>query len=332
MTASWAGFAADPAPVSGLSIDYRDALPLPDAVPDSAGTPVPLTGLSGIAWLGADRYVAVMDNSNRLLRMRLALSAEGAPLAATDFEIVTLPETHDYEDIAPRPGGDPGVFVCAEDSPAIRAFRLADGAAVGTVPLPEVFRGRRINRGLEALALDPDHRHLWTANEEALSDDGAAAQPECGTIVRLARLPLVPGSMPFQAAYRVDPPHAFIRMLPAAALSGVVALVALGQGRLLVLERSGGPGLPPFENRIYLVDTRGATDVSAVGRGLGDLREPALAKTPLWADSLGLNVEGLCLGPRLGTNHRALVAVADNGGLGTPNHVAGFELSAVTSP
>jgi hypothetical protein len=37
-------------------------------------------------------------------------------------------------------------------------------------------------------------------------------------------------------------------------------------------------------------------------------------------------VEGLCLGPRLGAARRAVLAVADNNGIGTPNQVIAFVL------
>ena len=66
-------------------------------------------------------------------------------------------------------------------------------------------------------------------------------------------------------------------------LSGVTALVACGAGRLLVLERSAGPGLPPFENRIYLVDTLAAPDVSACLGPLQARSDVLASKT--WKDS-----------------------------------------------
>jgi hypothetical protein len=317
----------------GLSVAYRTRLTLPADIAAADGTRLKLEGLSGITWLGGDRYAAVLDNSAILIRFNLELAADGTPVAATAFEPVALGERHDYEDVAPWLGGPAGVFVCEEDTPAIRRFRLRDGRAEGTVPVPAIFRGRRANRGLEALALDPDGRHLWTANEEALVADGPGATPQGDTVVRLMRVPLVGAGGALQAAYRVDPPHRLVSVFAGPTFSGVVALVALGRGRLLVLERSAGPGLPPFESRIYLVDTAGAVDVSGIAGGLAGKPEAFVAKSLLWSGGLGLNLEGLCLGPRLGADRRALVAIADNGGLGTPTQVAGFEISAaVTSP
>jgi hypothetical protein len=57
-----------------------------------------------------------------------------------------------------------------------------------------------------------------------------------------------------------------------------------------------------------------------------------VGKTLVWSGALGLNLEGLCLGPKLDAGRRALLGISDNGGLATPTQVVGFELTAVTSP
>lgn len=332
---------AEPPPARLPTVEYRGTLALPDRVPAADGTEVAITGLSGIAWLGADRYAAVMDNSDVLLQFRLSLARDGTPLAVSDLAVVRLGERHDYEDLAPCPAPLAGriaakrgrsaqgiLLLCEEDTPAIRAV-AADGALLGVVPVPEILRSRRSNRGLEALAVDPDGRTAWTANEEALPGDGPAPTTEAGTVVRLTRIPLPTGAGPAgsatQFAYATDPPHPFVRVFSGESYAGVTALVALGAGRLLVLERSAGPGLPPFANRIELVDTAGATDIAGIDRDLAS-RAAVVGKRPLWQDSLGCNLEGLCLGPALAAGGRALVAIADNGGIGTPNQLVGLVL------
>jgi hypothetical protein len=215
---------------------------------------------------------------------------------------------------------------------------------VGALDLPENLSTRRPNRGLESLAIEPDGRSVWTANEEALPADGPPAAAGGGTVVRLTRL-LLPGdgkvatdraeparggdasaALAFQAAYRVDPVHAFVRVFAGQPLSGLAALVALGNGRLLALERSGAPGLPPFASRIYQIDAGAAVDVSAVAGDLAARQGVAVDKRLLWTDSLGINLEGLCLGPLLADGNRGLLAIADNGGIGTPNQLVGLAL------
>lgn len=335
-------WAAAPLP----QIERAGGLTLPERV-ETAGPPQAdpnsglITGLSGIAWLGEDRYVAVMDNSDRLLSFRLEVSASGEPKRAFDPKLIRLRERHDYEDVAPCPPlltrriadrrrarGDQMptsvLLVCEEDTPAIRAVDADSGDLLGIVPLPASFSGRRPNRGLESLAVDPDGRVIWTALEEALPADGPASGEGRGTVVRIARIPVPdaddapPGA---EFAYPVAAPHAFVRIFAGEPLAGLVALVALGDGRLLALERAAAPGLPPFKSRITLIETSAAGDVSDLAADLADLLDRHLARTSLWEDSLGCNLEGLCLGPRLADGRRLLVGVADNGGLGTPNQL-----------
>lgn len=328
-----------------LRIEVRGTLVLPDEAPDADGKPVRITGLSGIAWLGDQRYVAILDNSDVLVFFALDLSPDGKPVAVRELRAVRLAAVHDFEDVAvcPEPlrariaerlgrrqGRDPGacLLLAEEDTPAIRAVSQEGGDLLGVVPLPEVMKQRRPNRGIESLAVDPDDGSIWTANEEALSGDGPAARIGGGTVVRIVRIPLPadPPQPTRQYAYAVEPPHAFVRVFAGEPLAGVCALVAIGAGRLLVLERAAGPGVPPFKSRIYLVDTTGAADVAAVERDLVERGELLLDKRLVWEDSLGCNLEGLCLGPPLRAGRRSLVGVADNGGMGTPNQLVGLAL------
>jgi hypothetical protein len=334
-------------------IVHRGSVMLPQTVRDETGSEVSITGLSGIAWLGDDRYAAIMDNSNQVVLFSLALARDGTPQEPTDVEVVTLAEKHDYEDIAPCPEplqkrivgrrirqgfSDPGqcLLVAEEDTPAIRAISLTDGSLLGIIPTPKEFATRRPNRGFESLDIEPDGRHIWTANEEALPADGPAATSTAGTVVRLARIAIPEPNekatqKPVQLAYAVDAPHAFVRVFQGEPLSGIAALAGLGDGLLLVLERAGCPGLPPFENRIYLVDTNNATDITAIEGDLVAQVDRHVGKFLLWKDQLGCNLEGLCLGPSLGGKRKSLLAIADNNGIGTPNLVVGFTLEAADS-
>jgi hypothetical protein len=266
--------------------------------------------------------------------------------------VLTLSEKHDYEDIAPCPEPlqkriasrrirqgfpDPGqcLLVAEEDTPAIRAISLADGSLLGVIPTPKEFAARRPNRGFESLDIEPDGRHIWTANEEALPADGPAATAAAGTVVRLARIAIPEPNekathKPVQLGYIVDAPHAFVQVFQGEPLSGIAALAGLGDGLLLVLERSGCPGLPPFENRIYLVNTKDAADVTAIEGDLARQVDCHVGKVLLWKDQLGCNLEGLCLGPSLGGKRNLLLAIADNNGIGTPNLVVAFTLHETT--
>jgi len=333
------------ADVAALRVETRGTLVLPDDAADADGGTAKIAGLSGVAWLGADRYVAVLDNSDRLVRFTLDLARDGKPLAVRDIAAVRVGAVHDFEDVVVCPAAfrravhaaaGPCLLLAEEDTPAIRSVAESGGDLLGSVPLPELLARRRPNRGLESLAVDPDDGGIWTANEESLAGDGPAPREGGGTTVRLVRVPppAEPRRPTRQYAYDVDPPHAFARVFPGDPLAGVCAIAALGGGRLLVLERSAGPGLPPFLSRLYLVDTARADDVSAVARDLAAHAGRRPTKQLVWEESLGCNVEGLCLGPPLAAGGRAMVAVADNGGLGTPNQLVVLALppGLVTSP
>lgn len=332
------------ADVAGLRVELRGTLVLPDEAADADGRTANISGLSGVAWLGADRYVAVLDNSDRLVGFALELARDGKPLAVRELTAVRVGAVHDFEDVVVCPAPfrravnavGPCLLLAEEDTPAIRAVAQGGGDLLGSVPLPELLARRRPNRGLEALAVDPDDGGIWTANEEALAGDGPGPREGGGTTVRLVRVPppAEPRRPTRQYAYDVEPPHAFARVFPGDPLAGVCAIAALGGGRLLVLERSAGPGLPPFLSRLYLVDTARADDVSAVARDLAAHAARRPTKRLLWEEPLGCNVEGLCLGPPLAAGGQAVVAVADNGGLGTPNQLVVLALlpGPVTSP
>lgn len=326
-------------------MELRGSLILPAEVPDAAGTSAPVVGLSGIAWTGEDRYLGVMDNSRSVLSFRLELSGVGRPISASEFAIATIADHHDYEDVVWLPPHDAAtresapvnspagrVLLCEEDSPGIHAFDLASGRRLASLAVPEIFRRRRPNHGFESLAIDVGGRHVWTANEEPLEVDGPAVTADAGGVVRLARVSIARaghGGTPatIQHAYQVDPPHRFVKLLDGPVFSGVTAIVCLAPDRLLVLERSGGAGLPPFESRLYEVSLDGAEDVSGVRERLSEKASALLPKRLLWKGQLGINLEGLCLGPKLADGGRAIVGIGDNGGLDTPSRLVVFSLT-----
>jgi hypothetical protein len=326
-------------------VELAGTLRFPTMAVGAEAAAVPLRGLSGVAALGDGRWAAILDNSDLIVVFAADLSPQAEPRHVGDLRAIVLSARHDYEDLAVCPpalvtrllgaartnrGPADGLhlLVCEEDTPAIHLVRLADGLLCSGVPLPALLRHPRPNRGLEAVAVDPDRGHLWTASEEALPADGPAATADTGTVVRLVRLALDREERPLHIAYAVDPPHAFARILAGPVLSGVVALVALPDGRLIVLERSGGPGLPPFENRLYLVDPAACVDVAGRPDGLASRTDVHAPKDLLWRGMLGCNLEGLGLGPSCGPKTWPLVAISDNDGLDAPAVFAGFRLTS----
>lgn len=350
------GVAEDSPPTdtaAGISVEPAGLVNAPGEVVDADGIRRPVEELSGITWLGGESYAAVMDGSDRLLFLTVILDGHAAAPTVAFERSIALDRLRDWEDLAVFTGPDRRRrwFVVEEDTPAVREFSEQAGGErsvdesprslreAGMVSLAGPFQTARANRGPEGLAVEPDGAWLWTANEEPLERDGPAVAEGIAGRVRLVGLPIDPAaaigarSAPIQQrrelVYEVDPPHERLGILGGPLYSGVVALVSLGPGRLLVLERSAAAGVPPLENRIYLVNTStaaGACDSNLAADGV-----TPVPKTLLWKGALGVNLEGLCAGPRLPDGRMMLVAVADNGadnGVGRrPNPVACFLLT-----
>lgn len=270
--------------------------------------------LSGLAYAGGDRYLAVGDTGARLVPLAIGVdSATGAVTDVTPGPVVTLAGGVDLEGIAWDPTSGT-VLVGDETGPAIRRHDPTSGAQLGALGIPAVFAGARPNRSLESLTRDPASGALWTANEDALAADGPLATIAAGSVVRLQRFDAT-GAAAGQWAYPTDP-------IPGAALGGfesggVADLLALPSGELLVLERSLSSLL--FQARLYQVDFTGATDVSGLDALAGAAHVP-VGKTLLWSsgpDARGSNFEGLALGPRLDDGSYSLLLIADDNGATT---------------
>jgi hypothetical protein len=347
--AVWAGCAARGAPAHAdpLATDSIRAHPVhrfdfesqagddPTLVPEE---------LSGIVWMGDDRYLAVGDAHAAIHRLTIRVNPRtGAILSAQTGDAMPLrdesgsriPEpamAEDREGIALDPGRGE-VWIANEQTladksmPSIEGYRLEDGRRIALVRCDSdsvlaVFAHTRPNRDFESLARSPDDSGYWTANEDALTIDGPAATASASGIVRLQRLDsaMRPGA---QFAYRVDPWTASIRspmLLAGREVSGLSELIALPGGRLLALERafSGDVrGMANLRSRLYLVDPTGATNVSRepLRSGLAGKSFVPARKALLWQENWGLtnsNFEGMTLGPTLEDGSRLLVLIADN--------------------
>lgn len=316
--------------------------------------------LSGIAWMGGSRYVAVGDehaclhflairldeNTGRVVRLRFE-----APLPLKDergraFRDST--EGQDREGICFDRAGN-AVWISNErtgrntDHSSVARHSLRDGRrtrllAIDSDPSLRAFGTQRLNRGLESLTGREDGRETWTANEGPLAADGRPASDSTGGVVRLVRLD---GAMRpvAQYAYVVDPYPARIarpRLLRGSNVSGLSDLLLLPDGRLLALERTfagDSTGAAGLRIRIYEVDVSRATDVSRppYADGLAGKSYAPAWKRMLWEEAFGLsnsNFEGITLGPRLRNGDRALLLVADNNG-GTAEAVYALRLSGI---
>ncbi len=321
------------------TLTYRGKVHLTaDNTTDQNGATFKIGGLSGVTYLGGDRYAAVMDNSNRFVFLEVKFKDDGVITSGSVVGGQTVPTARDYEGIVYTDAARNSVFLSNEATPpppAIYEYSLGKKAELlQTVKLPAVFEHQVDNRGLESLTRRADGKEMWTANEEALTVDGGASTKDHGTIVRLQRLAVDGNTVtPAQEyAYPVDPIHSVLAGEPVC--SGLSDLVVLPDGTLLTLERSAVAGLPPFQTRIYQVDFAGATDISQgelAGELIGRSYTP-VKKMQLYSSSaIAENLEGLCLGPKLASGNWAVLGVVDNGDPLSKNTLVSFELTLPVS-
>jgi hypothetical protein len=315
-----------------LSVQFKSGANLGSSTQDQNGASFTIAGLSGLTWAGPEvggggtTYLAVMDNSNKLVRVSIAVTSDGSISSAAIVPGggLSLSDSRDFEDIAFRGTALDSVYMCEEGSPEVREYRLDTGAFVRVLSRPVIFSNRRTNFGFESLSLNRTRSTLWTANEEAITSDGPASTPTAGTWVRLLKYnatqtPPVPVA---QFAYLTQPIHGSVI---SGARSGVSQVVALPNGRLLVLERSFAFGATFFQTRIYEVDVAAATDVSSLVTLVGATYTAATKRLLYSGDQT--NLEGLCLGPKLSDGSYALLGIVDDGDPISVNRMVSFRLA-----
>lgn len=261
--------------------------------------------LSGITYAGEDQYYVVSDTNGSIAPLTIRIDPETASITQAQLGTpVRYEGLQDLEDIA-FDASNASLWVCSEQDQSISRLSI-DGQKIGAFTTRFTIAKTRPNLGLESLALTPSGSSLWTANEEALHTDGAVSSDTEGTVVRLQKMSKDGSSR--QELFYVTDPHMGNKNLLKRAQSGVSGLVALPDGKLIVMERAfGGHAIPAFRIRLYLVDT----NVTATGDGT-----PAKVEKKRLAEiqSARANYEGITLGPKLANGDHALVLVSDNGG------------------
>ena len=204
--------------------------------------------------------------------------------------------------------------------PFVRTFDLA-GRSIGSLPVPAYFNpttdgssGIRNNLALESAGVTPNGKFLFAGMEGALFQDGPAASLTTGSPARVLHYNLRTGKSDSQFVYPVGPVAE--PSVPAGlfTVSGLVDVLPLDNDSLLALERSFSVGAGNTI-RLYLVETRGATDVDRFTSLAGQEYRTAKKTLLLDLDALGItldNVEGLAFGPDLPDGRRSLLLVSDN--------------------
>ena len=283
---------------------------------------VPPGDYSGIAWLGGKEYAVVCDKTNDgFLRFQIdidTLSGDIKQVACLGKQTIGS-NRRDAEDIV-FTGVDSTLFICCESDNEVWEY-LLDGTPTGRkLQVPEVYKKATGNYGLEALAYDDALRWFWTINESTMVGDGEQATASNGVANRLRLQAFDDNMRPLrQYCYQMERP---IADKPAFLFAmGVSAITAMGDGRLMVLEREfhvPKGKLGAYANcRLFIVDPEKGLPV--------DPRQQLQQAIPLekrlvgeWRTSLSLfnhaiaNYEGMCFGPTLADGNRVLVMLSDS--------------------
>jgi hypothetical protein len=237
------------------------------------------------------------------------------------------PGTSDTEGIALT--SKETVFISSEGdakqliNPFITEFSLSSGKVISTLTIPNKFlpnkngkQGIRNNLAFENLTITPDAKYLFTATENALIQDGTAAQPKTSTPCRLLQYNLLTKQLEKEFLYRTQAVTPFFN-LPGRFTSGLTDLVALdNQGHFLSLERTfTGFG---FGASLFEISLEGADEIQNIDSlsAVGDTKIKAVQKK-LLLDLRTLevpldNLEGLTIGAKLPDGQTSLILVSDN--------------------
>ncbi len=221
------------------------------------------------------------------------------------------------------------VFISSEGdaekliNPSIKEFSLSSGKEIATLPIPNKFlpdrttqQGIRNNLAFESLTITPNNKHIFTATENALIQDGVAAKPNIGSPCRILQYNLVTNQPEKEFLYQTEPVSPFLNLTGKFA-SGLPDLLALdNQGHFLSLERSfTGLG---FAISLFQVSLEGSDDIHKIDSLLAvDSKniKPVHKKLLLDLRTLDVlldNIEGLTLGPKLPDGQQSLILISDN--------------------
>lgn len=275
---------------------------------------VPAGNYSGITWLGADRYAIVNDKSAtagfRLLTIHTD-SATGAILDVRDNGFMTDNQAaRDEEGICYVPHTQT-LFLSGEADGQICEYRL-DGQATGRrLNIPQAFADTYHNRSFEALTYNANTHLFWTTTENSLQSDGQkpSITDKVPNLLRFQSFgdDLQPVS---QYLYRTDSPS--VKSKKGQTTLGVSGLVALDDGRLIVLEREVRRTklyIGTFVHvKLYLVNPKSQQPGQLLQK---QLLTEFRTSFNLTKRSLA-NYEGICAGPRLTDGRLLLLLVADS--------------------
>ncbi|MEO6231950.1 MAG: esterase-like activity of phytase family protein [Ferruginibacter sp.] len=207
---------------------------------------------------------------------------------------------------------DPSINVIAPNGKFISSFQLPSVLKMQSIPM-----GPRQNGVLEGMTFDDNFKTLYANVEEPLYEDGPRADTfDNNAFIRILRFNMPGQQLVKQYAYKLDPVAQAPNPADAFKINGVPDILAIGNGKLLVIERSFSTGRMACTIKIFIADVSNATDIKNVA-ALKDNNnfKPASKKLLLNMDDLGIfidNIEGVTFGPDLPNGHKSLLFISDN--------------------
>ena len=245
-------------------------------------------------------------------------------------DLSSTTRTVDPEGIRTAPNGN--LYISSEGNytsptnlyqPFVRELRT-DGTYVRSFATPAAFNyvdnattGGRSNKLFEALAVTPDGT-VYTANEDALIEDGPITSLAAGSVVRVLRLDPATGRSTAQFAYQL--PKIPVDKAPTGSFApdnGLPELLAVSNQQFIAIERAFADGVGNTIRLTLATIEPDTTDVqglkSLVGAAYKPMKRELLLEMPIVYQGVKIdNIEGIAWGPRLANGHRSLLLVADN--------------------
>jgi len=148
--------------------------------------------------------------------------------------------------------------------------RTADGSTLSFTSLADAATGRRLNQGIEGMAVTPDNKKLVTLLQSATYQDTGGTAQQTRTNTRLMIYDITGTKAP------TAPVGDYVLQLPIFNLAGTGGaanrtaaqseLLALNDSQFLVLSRDGSglgqANTPPVFKSVLLVDITGATNIA----------------------------------------------------------------------
>lgn len=218
------------------------------------------------------------------------------------------------------------VFVSGEEHQRILEYSV-EGVPTGReLAIPSIMRRDKIvsNLGFEALTYNNSQQRFWTTTESTLLADGeraSARNPDVHNHLRFVSFGI--SLQPLESyVYEMDLPKA--KNDKAKSIHGVPSLLALDDGRLIVMEREGYFPQQKYGSwvqiKLYIVNPKAEKPVS-LDTPMAEVAPETYMKkellcsfiTRLRLGKMNLsNYEGMCLGPRLSDGRQTLILIADS--------------------